>query len=524
MRQWQYWYVVLLSVVVTSMQHCQYVEEEERQDTECCVKKWNEYGFVRKIICRNVTLASGEELQYKIVRHQTPTNLEIRYSNINQLPAGVFAQFSFITILKLPKNGIKYVQIGAFNSLYKVEELYINNNQMSKINQGVFNALNNLVILDVSFNNIQEIEKDAFTGLKKLEKIILKSNGLTCLSEMSFTSQKQLKFLDLSDNALQMLPAKLLNSTSLKQNPIKIDLSNNSLRSLIDFANNTKYLKLNKNTISEINVSLPLLALEIDLSHNVIKRIELNSFSGLKHLRILNLTHNLIEFIAIGSFKDLNLVDTLDLSVNNLTQIGFGLLHGLHNLKTLKLGTNHLKQLSGSVFYETKNLESLDISNNQLHSLVFNHFVRHFKKLRNVTITGNNFECESLVQFAEEFENSHINVLNGTTHDKPNVYGIPCKTQIFTEKEADHGQDLTEKAISKSVSDELKIGNDENFGVLLKSLISKLENIHKEMVKLKYVKSINSSQISKNLESSKIRVENNTKLEEFRHIPFDFLY
>ena len=79
---------------------------------------------------------------------------------------------------------------------------------------------------------------------------------------------------------------------------------------------------------------LQLLA-SLDLSQNLLDRIEIHYFQGLIRMTQLNACNNRIKSIEIDSFVQNNFLESLDLSTNHLTKIQNGLFNEAFQLKHL---------------------------------------------------------------------------------------------------------------------------------------------------------------------------------------------
>lgn len=479
------------------------------------------------ILCTNVTLSTeekfvftdlhGDSVYISLDNNEYPLHLKIKESRITEISTSVFLKFSSVAVLNLNENSIESIQLGAFNGLYKLEELYLRKNKIKIITKGVFNSLANLKVLDISSNLLEEIEENSFHGLTKMEKIILSSNHLTYLSESVFVSQKQIKYLDLSGNQFNVLNESifsnmseletlLLNDTNLKsfwsfpsavaKNIEKVYLNDNSIKALDGFGKNIKFIELSSNHISELNFSLPLFATYINLGCNKIKQIEKNTFSGFNNLTTLNLTHNSIDFLLLGTFKDLGNLTSLDLSSNFLTEIKFGIFHGLRNLLVLKLNDNKFKQLPGQIFYELLNLTDLDISENELSTSGVEDIVDHSVHLQRIHVSNNSFTCELLVKLIKKMESLGIHVVRGETSEDTHVYGISCKTYLILAEEENVNNKIKDNTLPVSVysydiekhlaefSEKLNNNIEKSFSILLKSFVSKSEDMNNAMINL----------------------------------------
>ncbi|XP_063540461.1 toll-like receptor 3 [Cydia strobilella] len=104
----------------------------------------------------------------------------------------------------------------------------------------------------------------------------------------------------------------------------------------------------------------------IDLSHNAVKAIPDKYFSPFPNLFHLNLSHNYIKSFGVLTFEGLIQLQTLHVSDNELTNIG-SVFARLTNIKELFLDHNFLTNIEKSNFNTMSVLEKLNLSWNSLN-------------------------------------------------------------------------------------------------------------------------------------------------------------
>jgi Leucine-rich repeat (LRR) protein len=169
-----------------------------------------------------------------------------------------------------------------------------------------------------------------------------------------------------------------------------------------------KALRVSNNRFQEINSITHLPNLEyLDLSHNCLIKIELDSFSRLNRLKYLNLSSNKLNLESDTSnasyfrgqshletldisFNDIQYLDTnltfkhlislktLNVSNNKLKLINSYLFGYLYQLNELNLASNRLNYLNESCFFNLVNLKKLKLNFNQLKSIDFVESNKHF--------------------------------------------------------------------------------------------------------------------------------------------------
>ncbi|XP_061591930.1 amphoterin-induced protein 3-like [Cololabis saira] len=139
---------------------------------------------------------------------------------------------SFSVNLDLSHNYVTWLGPSSFNTLPRLESLWMAHNQLGSLGYGVFNNVSRLRYLDLSSNKLQVLEQHYFQGLWRLEELRLFNNkiaqvepgtlsGLSSLKKVYFSfnqithfpffsiqdhSHPFLSMLDLSSNRLTRLP------------------------------------------------------------------------------------------------------------------------------------------------------------------------------------------------------------------------------------------------------------------------------------------------------------------------------
>ena len=105
---------------------------------------------------------------------------------------------------------------------------------------------------------------------------------------------------------------------------------------------------------------------ELDLRGNKITKIEAGDFQGLTGLQELVLRDNSISRLAAGSFAGMPNLDSLSLSVNLLASIEPEFFSGLEDLQGLSLGYNRITTLNSEDFAALPKLKYLGLNNNSI--------------------------------------------------------------------------------------------------------------------------------------------------------------
>lgn len=144
--------------------------------------------------------------------------------------------------------------------------------------------------------------------------------------------------------------AEVLNTTKLYPNIRELDISNSNY-STIDWFNtrlfNLKFLNASHNRIENITNFLrnaPHVT-AVDLSHNLLRSITIESFGTLNELIDINLANNLIQHINSNAFSKISTnLEHIDLSNNNL--VGIPELPTCQKLRILHLEENTIKNFT----------------------------------------------------------------------------------------------------------------------------------------------------------------------------------
>ncbi|KAB0396562.1 hypothetical protein E2I00_005840, partial [Balaenoptera physalus] len=122
--------------------------------------------------------------------------------------------------------------------------------------------------------------------------------------------------------------------------------------------------------LAEVPASIPVNTRYLNLQENGIQVIRTDTFKHLRHLEILQLSKNLVRKIEVGAFNGLPSLNTLELFDNRLTTlkrleyISEAAFEGLVNLRYLNLGMCNLKDIPNLT--ALVRLEELELSGNRL--------------------------------------------------------------------------------------------------------------------------------------------------------------
>ncbi|TMS09018.1 Negative regulator of reactive oxygen species [Larimichthys crocea] len=256
------------------------------------------------------------------------------------------------------------------------EELHLNYNHIQTLQDSSL-SYPSLITLSLACNNLERLESNTFQDSKLLESLNLANNNLHIGYQETSHALKtlpRLRVLDFSENELndEMAATLLQNLTSLEY----LNLSGNLLRRLDETSfqdlHQLKELDLQRNLIFEIDAAFdsnPLLQ-RLNLAFNYLPCLV--DFH-MTQMVVLNASHNFIEwFIATQDLNDTFQLETLDLSDNKL--LFFPFLPDQSRLRNLYLSHNSIR------FYE-----HLADNNTDLNSTTTVEFYNIKKYKSNVT-------------------------------------------------------------------------------------------------------------------------------------------
>lgn len=230
-----------------------------------------------------------------------------------------------------------------------IEELQLNYNHIQTLQDNSLLQYPSLNTLSLACNSMQKLEANTFKDSKLLQNLNLANNDLDIGYQETSCALKKLaglRHLDLSENNLddEMATTLLQNLTSLEY----LNLSGNMLRRLDETSfsdlHQLKELDLQRNVLFEIDSAFdsnPKLQ-RLSLAFNYLTC--LTDFH-MTQLVVLNASHNFIEwFISRQDLNDTFQLETLDLSDNKL--LFFPFLPSQSHLRNLYLSHNRVS------FYE----------------------------------------------------------------------------------------------------------------------------------------------------------------------------
>ena len=221
------------------------------------------------------------------------------------------------------------------------KSLNVGENTVKRFEKDDFNGLSNLNILVAGWLGLTYVEQGTFDVLKDLQKIDMQVNNLNKLPLSLFQNNHKLLQINLNRNYLTTMPdlrgIRSLNRLDLGWNNIKnvTGITVPLINTLYLRANQIEYFSFEKTTI-----------LELDLSHNKIKKLPKYSFKGHEFINELFLHSNDIDDVSPLAFGGLKWIRELHLQNNKIESLPKGIFKGLRIMQIFLYG-NLLKNMTG---------------------------------------------------------------------------------------------------------------------------------------------------------------------------------
>lgn len=239
-----------------------------------------------------------------------------------------------------------------------------NNGKLSSVPSGL---PDNIEELQLNYNDIQTLQEDSILRYPSLKTLSIACNSLEKIKSNTFQDSKFLENLNLANNNLHIGYQET--SYALKKLPglRALDLSENKLDDEISTA-----LLQNLTSLEYLN-----------LSGNLLQRLDEISFKDLHQLRELDLQRN-VMFELDGAFESNTKLQRLNLAFNYLPCL---MDFHMTQLVVLNVSHNFIEWfISRQDVNDTFELETLDLSNNKL---LFFPFLPNQSHLRNLYLSHN---------------------------------------------------------------------------------------------------------------------------------------
>uniref|UniRef100_A0A0C9RAE7 Chp_0 protein n=1 Tax=Fopius arisanus TaxID=64838 RepID=A0A0C9RAE7_9HYME len=326
------------------------------------------------------------------------TRLDLSLNALRTVEESAFEGLVNLKWLSLQDNNILLVPTSAVSYLPSLTHLHVEFNRIAALSNDLLRSVApSLVSLSITRNLVREIPARMFLNFDKLINIELSGNMLSSVSPQTFAGREDtLLNLDLSNNRLvsvARLSLRNLVSLNLASNHLK-HLSAETLGSL----SKLKYLNISNNPLhSAFPPVFPLSLVTLDASRTGLKILPPILLDKLVALSKVLLSHNHLQELGERTFQHLYNLTTIDLSYNVIERIDNAAFVGLINLYELNLKGNRLTSFAGEFFDTGTGLEIIDLSDNAITYISPTSFVIH-PRLRELRLSGNRF-----TRFPSEF-------------------------------------------------------------------------------------------------------------------------
>ncbi|XP_078034142.1 uncharacterized protein LOC144468493 isoform X2 [Augochlora pura] len=294
--------------------------------------------------------------------------------------------------------------VGLFTGLGSLTHLRVYDCNLQDISWHMFDGLNSLVYLSLEKNNLKFIPEFCFYGTPNVKVLSLASNQLLTLKSVDLAGLLMLENLDLRGNNLTFLselslpPFPMLKLADFRGNPLDsvfpstFEIMNTTIKLFLGGEYSKLYLQKNSFLgLHQLQV-LHLYNLEI----HVLERFV---FQGMRQLLQLKARGN-ISSIEFDAFVDLIQLQDLDLSHCHIRKISMDAFYGLEHVKRIDLSNNELGFIPPGLFgiQQQKELKEIILTKNKLTMLPLDFFkmLRGPNKQQQVTtvrLDGNPWDC-----------------------------------------------------------------------------------------------------------------------------------
>ncbi|XP_012225544.2 toll-like receptor 6 [Linepithema humile] len=280
------------------------------------------------------------------------------------LNSATFSGLIRLVLLNLSHNRISKLDPALFKDLYTLQILNLRFNEIEVIPADTFSPMSNLHTLELAHNRLTYLDAYSLNGLFAVSLLALDSNMLEGIHPDAFRNCSSMLDLNLSDNNLESVPVALKDMRILRT----IDLGENQIRSMnkpgFRGMSSLYGLRMIGNEITNVTqedlVELPALQI-LNLARNRIDFVEDGAFTSNKELQAIRLDSNMLQDIS-GIFASAPGLVWLNISDNKIAQFDYSYLP--EKLEWLDLHKNNIADLG--IAPRNMKLKSLDVSFNNL--------------------------------------------------------------------------------------------------------------------------------------------------------------
>ncbi|XP_032202920.1 leucine-rich repeat-containing G-protein coupled receptor 5 isoform X2 [Mustela erminea] len=311
--------------------------------------------------------------------------LMLQNNHLRQVPTEALQNLRSLQSLRLDANHISYVPPSCFSGLHSLRHLWLDDNALTEIPVQAFRSLSALQAMTLALNKIHHIPDYAFGNLSSLVVLHLHNNRIHSLGKKCFDGLHSLETLDLNYNNLDEFPTAIRTLSNLKE----LGFHSNNIKSIPEkaFVGNPSLITMTLNGASQITVFPDLTgtaSLEsLTLTGAQISSLPQTACDQLPNLQVLDLSYNLLE--DLPSFSVCQKLQKIDLRHNEIYEIKVDTFQQLLSLRTLNLAWNKIAIIHPNAFSTLPSLRKLDLSSNRLSSFP----VTGLHGLTHLKLTGN---------------------------------------------------------------------------------------------------------------------------------------
>ncbi|KAK2506773.1 hypothetical protein MC885_016861, partial [Smutsia gigantea] len=338
--------------------------------------------------------------------------LMLQNNHLTQVPTEALQNLRSLQSLRLDANHISYVPPSCFRGLRSLRHLWLDDNALTEVPVQALRSLSALQAMTLALNKIHHIPDDAFGNLSSLVVLHLHNNRIYSLGKKCFDGLHSLETLDLNYNNLDEFPTAIRTLSNLKE----LGFHNNNIKSIPEkaFVGNPSLITMTLNGASQIT-EFPDLTGTASLESLTLTRAQISSLpqtvcDQLPNLQVLDLSYNLLE--DLPSFSVCQKLQKIDLCHNEVYEIKVDTFQHLLSLRSLNLAWNKIAIIHPNAFSTLPSLRKLDLSSNCLSSFP----VTGLHGLTHLKLTGN-YPLQSLIS-SENFPELKDASQNHRVHGK----------------------------------------------------------------------------------------------------------
>lgn len=271
-------------------------------DLKVLTLRRNLLSCVRESDCGFLSPPSPSHQTRHPMRHLETIDLSDNLISESESRIQFNASFPALVSLNLRRNRLRWIPVGMFGDLKRLNRLDLSENPMEGIEPEALSSLESLTHLELDGSRqLTRIRQDAFTGLTQLTSLSIRNSGLVHIHRGAFENLSHLEELRLRNNRLGQNHDSLTKVFIQKSNLKVLDLGENGLtsfpRELLSNGIHLRRLYLDSNRLSDCH------PLEL-------------SAESLAQLEVINLSYNSLVDPSHSCFESLRNLKTVDLSSN----------------------------------------------------------------------------------------------------------------------------------------------------------------------------------------------------------------